>query len=394
MTEILESISRTDLILASGAGIFLLVARSAWRALRARMKVAAELKDALRSTYPEELDPLEAADVLTAARSRGGNVDVFDFDTNLTHNLAISVELIEKVRKGAYHVITDNTGALSLTPRFTYEDGEPNLEEIPFEEAESAPDATPVDVVPPGHGERSEIRFHHCSGSFWQAFEELKERLGKPRIMNAMEWAELVMSGESNDKLLNTWIGECVVFLPNGDALIVDRAHNPIFSRSHRGWKDVLIMRSDHDLNKLVRRASPNPGRAVLRGALLLNREQWDRDLAEQSMELDANRLMKHPVPNFLFRDALRYFADYMDQHNLKFCLSLRTNLGDLDFVLAPTTVSAAFIGDPHVVQARVEPLCVSLKRGQVGGGIFLGSGWTPQNLHGYTVGGEDRHSG
>jgi hypothetical protein len=366
----------------TGLILVLLLILQVRRVRHKKRRIAEEEEWTNTCSYPsEELDTDAIADSLLKSQSQNAKVSLFDFETNLYHEVLVTDEIIRRARAGGFrciHHTTADSGAIHLIPKTDFEEVEENV--VP-EETESMELTGPLHL--PGREERPALEVHRGEGSFWDCLGEIKQKKGKVQVISAFEWAEILMSGESDKGMLNTWIGEGIVFLPEGDALIVDRAQSPVFSCTMCGENDMFIARSDKKLKRLVKSASRNPDQAIQSGILLLRREQWDRTLNPQkTMKLEPEDFSKHPVAVFLFRDSVQRFAAHLGGHNITFSISLETDFGDLDYMLARTTVSAAFLGAPHVVQARVEPLHISGALKQTYGLISLGSGWGWRYLH------------
>ncbi|MCH7726540.1 MAG: hypothetical protein IH991_08695 [Planctomycetes bacterium] len=281
---------------------------------------------------------MSTADALERVRDlEGFGVKIFDFDTNDFHAIPVTDDLIQRAREDRFGRTTARS-VISLVPiveRITC------METTPEENADTVRKHEHV-VVPTG-ASRATVHYRAC----------IETHASGERIVTASEWAERLLAGKE-DELGNTWIGECIVFRASGDALVVDRAQNPILGKEpslslESGEDDVIEENNSTVATRLAGRAAATSRRAISTGVLRLKAESWMGD-----GRLEAEAFAASPLAEFLFRDRRDALVDFMRTRNISFKAQLDS--GALVFKPPAYSVSVVFFGVDIVVSHATRP--------------------------------------
>lgn len=110
------------------------------------------------------------------------------------------------------------------------------------------------------------------------------------------------------------WLGESYAYLPDGEVLVLSRAHNPLLqepgraTQLHKKQREVYL--NVRDTARLRQRASADPDEATRSGVLLLPRKGI---LAEYP----TTSLTEEPLMRFLFGDQAKPYSVFLQDNSI-----------------------------------------------------------------------------
>lgn len=144
------------------------------------------------------------------------------------------------------------------------------------------------------------------------------------KIITARDLAEARILNGVNGSLnaMGTWVGECFIYMPNGDILVASREHNPLLklefakeaTRAHRERREFYF--NADTANMLRNLAERDAVKAIESGVLLLERQVLDKYGTSEKGKIiiPVSEFGEEPLTQFLFRDMAKPYGNFLKE--------------------------------------------------------------------------------